>query len=68
MHSYLNTPSIIHFLLVSLFIFKEVNVNRQFKLHNIRLYGPRRDKTCLWGFGQSEFQNSLLSYREYLEN
>ena len=68
MHSYLNTPRIIHFLLVSLFNFKEVNVNRQFKLHNIRPYRPRRDKTCLRGFGQSELQNSLLSYREYLEN
>ena len=31
-------------------------------------YGPRREKTCLWGFRQSEFQTSLLSYRDYLEN
>ena len=28
------------------------------------LIGPRREKTCLWGFRQSEFQNSLLSYRD----
>ena len=28
------------------------------------LYGPRRDKTCLWGFRQSKFQTSLLSYRD----
>ena len=28
------------------------------------LYGPRSDKTCLWGFQQSEPQTSLLSYRD----
>ena len=28
------------------------------------LYGPRREKTCLQGFRQSEFQTSLLSYRD----
>ena len=28
------------------------------------LYGPRREKTCLRGFRQSEFQTSLLSYRD----
>ena len=27
-------------------------------------YGPRREKTCLWGFRQSEFQTGLLSYRD----
>ena len=27
-------------------------------------YGPRREKTCLRGFRQSEFQSSLLSYRD----
>ena len=27
-------------------------------------YEPHRDKTCLWGFLQSEIQTSLLSYRE----
>ena len=32
------------------------------------LYAPRCDKTCLQGFWQSEFQTSLLSYRDYLEN
>ena len=26
--------------------------------------GPRREKTCLRGFRQSEFKNSLLSYRD----
>ena len=26
--------------------------------------GPRREKTCLRGFQQSEFQTSLLSYRD----
>ena len=26
--------------------------------------GPRREKTCLRGFRQSEFQTSLLSYRD----
>ena len=31
-------------------------------------YGPRREKTCLQGVHQSEFQTSLLSYRDYLEN
>ena len=27
-------------------------------------YGHRREKTCLRGFRQSEFQTSLLSYRD----
>ena len=27
-------------------------------------YGPWRDKTCLPGFRQSEFQTSILSYRD----
>ena len=31
-------------------------------------YGPRREKTCLRGFRQSEILTSLLSYRYYLEN
>ena len=31
------------------------------------LNGPHREKTCLWGFRQSEVQTSLLSYRDYLE-
>ena len=30
--------------------------------------GPRRDKTCLRGFRQSEFQTNPLSYIDYLEN
>ena len=32
------------------------------------IYGPRRDKTCLRGFGQSEIQTSPRSYRDYIEN
>ena len=28
------------------------------------LYLPRREKTCLRGFRQSEFQTRLLSYRD----
>ena len=34
----------------------------------ILLIGPRREKTCLRCFRQSEFQTGLLSYRDYLEN
>ena len=33
------------------------------KRHHI-IMGPRRDKTCLRGFRQREFQISLLSYRD----
>ena len=29
-----------------------------------RLYGPRRDKTCLQGYRQNETQASLLSYKD----
>ena len=32
------------------------------------IIGPRREKTCLRGFRQSELQTSLLSYTVYLEN
>ena len=32
------------------------------------VYGYRREKTCLRGVQQSEFQTSLLSYRDQLEN
>ena len=32
------------------------------------LIGPRREKTCLRGFNQSEFQTGLLSHKDYLEN
>ena len=32
------------------------------------IYGPRREKICLWDVRQSEFQTSLLSYRDLLEN
>ena len=31
-------------------------------------FGPGREKTCLRGFRQSEFQTSFLSYRDYLES
>ena len=31
-------------------------------------HGPRRDKTRLWGFRQSETQTSLLSCSDLLEN
>ena len=34
----------------------------------IKLFGPRREKTCLRGFRQSEFQTSLTNYRDQLEN
>ena len=33
-----------------------------------RLYGPRRDKTCLRGFRKSETQTSLINYRDWLQN
>ena len=26
------------------------------------IYGPEGEKTCLWGFGKSEIQTSLLSH------
>ena len=32
------------------------------------IIGPRREKTGLRDFRRSEFQTSLLSYRDYLEN
>ena len=31
---------------------------------NWHTYGPRGENTCLRGFLQSEFQTSLLSYRD----
>ena len=31
-------------------------------------FGPRRERACLRGFRQCEFQTSLLSYRDQLEN
>ena len=34
----------------------------------MRAFGPRREKICLRGVGQSEFQTTLLSYRDKLEN
>ena len=34
----------------------------------ILIYGPRREKTCLWGFRQSGAQTSLLNYSDSLEN
>ena len=29
-----------------------------------KINGPHREKTCLWGVRQSQFQTSLLSYRD----
>ena len=43
-------------------IFQEATYN-EFRLVHL-IYGPRREKTCLRGFGQSEFQTSLYSYRD----
>ena len=37
-------------------------------MHIQSKYGPRREKTYLRGFCQSEFHTSLLSYRDWLEN
>ena len=34
---------------------------------DVPLYGPRREKTCLRGFRQSETQTSLLGYIGSLE-
>ena len=34
----------------------------------LRLFGPRREKTCLRGFRQSEFQTNLLSYSGKVES
>ena len=31
---------------------------------SIGIFGPRRDKTCLWGFRQSETQTILFSFRD----
>ena len=28
------------------------------------VFGPCREKTCLWGVHQGEFQTRLLSYRD----
>ena len=35
---------------------------------SLRVNWSRREKTCLPGFRQREFQTSLLSYRDKLEN
>ena len=42
-------------------------MNHGFSIEMQIIYGPRRDKTCLRGFQQSEAQTSLLSYRDKLE-
>ena len=39
-----------------------------YRSQKFRQYGPRREKTDLRGFVQSEIQTNLLSYRDYLEN
>ena len=37
---------------------------KQLVQHGANVNGPRREKTCLRGFRQSEFQTTLLSYRD----
>ena len=36
----------------------------RFLFYHMTSYGPRREKTCLWGIRQSEFQTRLFSYRD----
>ena len=43
-------------------------ISLQYVLSYGASYGPRREKTCLRDFRQSEFQTGLLSYTDYLEN
>ena len=43
---------------------KETKLGLIFHMKYQGLIGPRRDKTCLRGFRQSEIQTSLLSYRD----
>ena len=31
-------------------------------------YGSAHEKTCFWGFQKGHTKNSLLNYRDYLEN
>ena len=42
--------------------------NSHWKQSKTYIIWPRREKTCLRDFCQSEFQTGLLSYRDYLEN
>ena len=37
-------------------------------LFHPHIFGPRRNKTCLLGFPQSQTKTSLLSYKDLLEN
>ena len=43
---------------------------RRAGIHHLKqvIFGPCREKTCLWGFRKIEFQTSLLSYTDWLEN
>ena len=40
------------------------SINRLLHWESEVLNGPRREKTCLLGLRQSEFQTSLFSYRD----
>ena len=44
--------------------FQQLYRRNQLYENNIIIIGPRREKTSLRGFHQSEFQTSLLSYRD----
>ena len=44
--------------------FMEISIGLKRVEKRVVLYGPRREKTCLLGFRQSEFQTDLLSYRD----
>ena len=45
----------------------ECSISSRSALFAYTVNGPRRDKTCLQGFQQSETQTSLLIYRDKLE-
>ena len=53
-------------------MYKSVDLTRETPpkqaLMDHQTYGPRREKTCLRGIRESEFQTSLVSYRDQLED
>ena len=51
--------NVYNYMVSSQYVF--VHVSRHQRLV---IYGPHREKTCLPGFRQSEFQTSLLSFRD----
>ena len=58
-----------HFILEKNFIIKKTTKKTiSLCLGDMLEYEPHREKTCLWGFRQSEIQSSLLRYRDQLEN